>query len=94
MDEEGPHIGTIAVRKERSSNKKKQKIKALKKQNWECSICRTPISDLGKAHWDHDHRTGRFRACLCINCNIGLGMFKDNPDLLIRASHYLMLHSK
>jgi len=40
-------------------------------------------------HWDHDHATGLFRGCLCINCNLGLGHFKDSPDRLNNALAYL-----
>src|SRR3990167_9181051 len=38
---------------------------------------------------DHDHLSSRLRAMLCRACNLGLGMFQDNPDLLTRASEYL-----
>lgn len=38
---------------------------------------------------DHDHATGQFRGWLCFECNIGLGMFRDNPAVLRRAAEYL-----
>lgn len=38
---------------------------------------------------DHDHVTGEFRAYLCDSCNVGLGKFNDDPDMLKRAIAYL-----
>ncbi len=54
----------------------------------ECAICYS-IEDL---HIDHNHTTGNIRNVLCGNCNRGLGMFKDNPNLLIRATDYILKH--
>jgi len=38
---------------------------------------------------DHCHETGRIRGLLCHRCNTSLGLMRDNPALLERASVYL-----
>ena len=38
---------------------------------------------------DHDHKTRRRRALLCLNCNAGLGCYKDNPATMRRGADYL-----
>lgn len=77
----------------RASNYRKvQKAKALEAQGGVCAICRNPLS-LKDSKWDHDHKTGRFRATLCNHCNIGLGQFKEDPNIMYRAIHYLYLYS-
>ena len=56
-------------------------------QNNCCAIC---LESFKKTpHADHDHTTGLRRELLCANCNWGLGMFKDRPDLLETAREYL-----
>lgn len=56
-----------------------------------CANCRQPAD---RPHLDHDHTTGAVRGILCHNCNVGLGHFMDDPELLLRAIHYLHLHGK
>lgn len=62
------------------------KAKAKKARDLaECIICGKPA----KLSVDHDHQTGDVRGGLCTNCNLGLGHFKDNPELLRLAALYL-----
>ena len=68
--------------------------KLLEEQSFRCAICRT--DDWGrhnKPHIDHDHKTGRVRGLLCSRCNMGLGMFLDNPARLSSAIAYLSHHT-
>jgi hypothetical protein len=52
-----------------------------------CQIC--GLKDRRSLNIDHCHTTGKVRGLLCDNCNKGLGLFKDNPDLLNNAVKYL-----
>jgi hypothetical protein len=53
-----------------------------------CAIC---LKDQGgtRMHVDHDHATGLVRALLCTRCNVGLGIFEDETDRILRAASYL-----
>lgn len=52
-----------------------------------CAIC----PDGKPEHIDHDHGSGRIRGVLCGPCNMGLGLFKDDPARLQVAIGYLRL---
>lgn len=59
-------------------------------QNNTCAICKKPLSlDKKETHVDHCHKTKEVRGILCVNCNRGLGYFKDEPDILKMAIKYL-----
>lgn len=60
-----------------------QKILDLREAG--CSIC-GKTDDLVI---DHCHDKSHVRGVLCRTCNIGLGMFHDNPDNLESAIRYL-----
>ncbi len=63
----------------------------LKKQNYKCAIC--GYSDLNNKQFfpmvDHCHITKKVRGLLCLNCNHGIGKFKDDIELLKNAIKYL-----
>lgn len=65
------------------------------KQENKCVICGLPFERT--PHVDHDHlccpgikSCGKcIRGLLCHHCNAGLGNFRDNPVLLLKAIEYL-----
>ena len=59
----------------------------------ECVICGVDFSDRVKRTVDHDHMTKIVRGVLCQHCNLGLGHFRDDPELLKHARVYI-LHSR
>lgn len=60
--------------------------KLLKAQQGKCAIC---AIFLAIPAVDHCHKTGAVRGLLCGKCNSGLGMFKDNPEIIQAAINYL-----
>ncbi len=60
-------------------------------QDGKCAICLEPRERLMV---DHDHGNGFVRGLLCVNCNSGLGHFKDSTDRLTRAIHYLTMPTR
>jgi hypothetical protein len=61
--------------------------KMLAAQEYRCAIC----ADGGSRRLavDHCHETAKVRGLLCDKCNMGLGLFKDDPDRMMRAVGYL-----
>lgn len=58
-------------------------------QGGACAIC----LEVGhKLVVDHNHKTGEVRRLLCAGCNHGIGRFKDDPELCMRAARYLEVH--
>lgn len=64
----------------------------MQSQNNKCGICNVTF-DFGvkwlSPHVDHNHSTGKVRSLLCQKCNLGLGNFRETPELLIKAANYL-----
>lgn len=68
-----------------------ERDKLIAKQGGRCAICQVKFGEdkLTKPHIDHDHHSKRIRGILCTNCNVGLGMFRDDTRLLTKAKDYL-----
>lgn len=68
------------------------------KQKGVCHICFKPSKTKSgvdkRLSIDHDHQTGGVRGLLCSKCNLGLGLFEDNPELLKKAGEYLISTTK
>jgi len=69
----------------------------LKEQKRRCAICKQYLELEGKgkrsATADHIHVNPPIpRGILCSHCNMGLGLFKDNPAILIEAAKYVERH--
>ena len=50
------------------------------------------LSDRDK-HVDHSHTTGKVRSVLCNNCNVALGLLKDDTDRIEGLLRYLEKHA-
>lgn len=64
----------------------------LAKQGGVCAICKNPEKSCARGYRlavDHDHATKQVRGLLCVNCNQGLGHFRDSIPRLQAAIGYL-----
>tara|TARA_Y100000389_G_C17126597_1_gene348116 strand:- start:163 stop:534 length:372 start_codon:yes stop_codon:yes gene_type:complete len=92
-----------SIRKRRKVNELKRKynitrdeyIGMFEQQNYACGICNMAIKPFTKfTHVDHCHSTDKVRGILCMNCNNGLGKFKDNKERMMQAVLYLIEHEE
>lgn len=60
-------------------------------QKGRCAICRAKKGKQG-LRIDHDHKTEVIRGLLCHNCNVLLGLGKENVKILEAAVAYLLEH--
>jgi hypothetical protein len=64
----------------------------LRFQHGKCAICgciETGSSRTVRMSIDHDHTTGVVRGLLCHGCNSGIGLFKENIEVMKKAISYL-----
>lgn len=68
--------------------------KMMQRQDGKCAIC--GYSNTDNMNYfpviDHCHTHKHIRGILCMNCNMGLGKFKDDPQLLLNAINYLEVY--
>jgi len=72
-------------------------LRMVAEQKGRCAICDRTTQQVGQVRAlsvDHDHCTNKVRQLLCHECNSGLGMLQDNPDLLRKAATYIEAHRK
>lgn len=61
----------------------------FEREGGRCAICGTTDSGQRDFHVDHCHDTGHVRGLLCGRCNIGLGYFRNDEEIMKRAVIYL-----
>jgi Recombination endonuclease VII len=59
-----------------------------------CAVCKTtqPGGRTERWHIDHDHVTGQVRGLLCHRCNLGIGLLRDDPQIMMAAARYVAEH--
>lgn len=65
-------------------------VSLMDKQEGKCLLCSS--SGSGKNNRlvvDHDHDTGEVRGLLCWSCNVGIGLFKEDTELLNKVIKYI-----
>ena len=60
----------------------------LEFQQNKCKIC----NENKKLVVDHCHKTGKVRGLICDKCNVGLGRFNDDLNLILKAAEYLNVY--
>ena len=64
--------------------------KMLEEQGGCCKICGAHEDNFKKSlNIDHCHDTGYVRSLLCMDCNTGIGRFKEDVKILAKAIDYI-----
>ena len=66
----------------------------LAAQGGVCALCSSLPTPGISLHVDHDHGTGEIRGLLCVRCNNAIGLLREDPDLMRRASRYVTADAK
>lgn len=62
----------------------------LKEQNNRCKLCDNKFKNTKETHIDHCHNSNKVRGLLCNSCNLALGQFNDDIELMENAIEYLV----
>lgn len=79
-----------------NDRRKARRLRLLDGRELICEICTHQLT-VETANLDHDHKccpAGAVcekcvRGVLCTSCNVGLGLFRDDPELLRAGARYL-----
>lgn len=68
----------------------------LVEQDHKCAICADDLTTINSklVHLDHNHKTDQIRGVLCKHCNVGIGNFKEDGALMLKAIRYLTYWNK
>lgn len=66
-----------------------QRADRLAAQGGCCALCGSDDFGVRGPQVDHDHQSKQLRGILCIGCNLGLGAFDDDPQLMRKAADYV-----
>ncbi len=67
--------------------------KIFRSQNRQCAGCLRKLT-LDTINVDHCHKSSKVRGLLCHQCNISLGLMKDNPIAIRNLAKYAAKHKK
>jgi hypothetical protein len=85
---------TVEVAERRRKSKYGISIEQYEKMKGDyCPICEVEFgTGTAKPGIDHNHTTGKVRDIICQNCNVMLGMARDDPGILESGAMYLKKH--
>ncbi len=64
--------------------------KMFDEQDGCCASCGEHQADLSRTLCvDHDHDTGKVRGLVCRQCNLALGLLKDDPEVVAKLLEYI-----
>lgn len=72
---------------------KEDRNKMLLEANYSCTLCLRP-KEPRKLFIDHCHKTGKIRGVLCPSCNTGIGLFRENTEIMEKAIKYIQTHKQ
>lgn len=89
------HIAaTGANHRKRQYNMTDDELDKMLATSTHCALCGNEFTEDNALHIDHCHATGVAREALCNSCNLGLGFFRDDPELMRAGARYVLKHAK